>query len=373
MVILLTLTRSQQPETPTTGGARSSQASKGVPLDIQTVRHHLAAHGMWYDAPNYDQYQDLRNLVSEILGATPGMDLRPESTKKIRDCLREHATTDESTLLGPLVQLLVKTTKTAPKRHDVNGKVEEVMDMLLNKIAVDQDFIEDGLKSVRDRIFVRGFLPGQTVENKSLGLTDPKPDLTWGLKIPQFPIAGKGLTLLEKDVEAMVKVCPGIQHAFFAIDFGSCEKSIEEVENQAIRTGANLVQARRQLNAKAAAVKAKEEKQPTRQKSFTDPPTQDTVEAQGPSPPPLPPKADLNSIAFTVSWVPQMAKLHVHWFEENIGPQGIWQMTMLNAYLLCREDSLKEFRKDIGNILAWGTYKRKQEVLKVMQEIYPNY
>ncbi|KAI4150561.1 MAG: hypothetical protein L6R39_002244, partial [Caloplaca ligustica] len=190
------------------------------------------------------------------------MNMTSESAKKIQKYLHDHATMNENTLLERIVNLVVKTTKIVPKEHDLNGQVKEVVDTLLNKIAIDQDYVEDGLESVRDMSFVRGFLPQQTIENKALGLTDPKPDLTYGLIIPKDPMPNKGLALLETDVEAMVKICPGIQHAFFSIEFGACGKSLEEVENQSIRTGADLVEARRQLNAKAAAAKAEREKQP---------------------------------------------------------------------------------------------------------------
>ncbi|KAL9597956.1 MAG: hypothetical protein Q9219_004787 [cf. Caloplaca sp. 3 TL-2023] len=361
----------KQPSTPNAGPSKSSQASKNIPLTVKPVRDHLAAHGMWFEHPRHRTYQDLQNLVNGILFATPGMDMTAESAEKIKTYLHEHATTNEKTLLERSINLLITTTRTIPKKHDIDGKVKEVIDTLLNQIAVDQDFIQDGLESIRDKEYVRGFLPLQTVENKTLGLTDPKPDMTWGLKIPQFPIPGRGMVLLEQDVEAMVKICPEIQHAFFAIEYGSCEKSLEQVENQSIRTGANLVEARRRLNARATAAKQARERQPTPPKN--PPAEQSSQDSIVPATAPMPSGADLDSIAFTVSWVPQMAKLHVHWYEENVAPVGIWHMSMLNVYVFCRESSLQDFRRDIGNILAWGTYKRRQEVEKVMKDIYSNY
>ncbi|KAL8942018.1 MAG: hypothetical protein Q9216_001908 [Gyalolechia sp. 2 TL-2023] len=359
------LTHIQGPSTP---GTKSTQANKQVPPTVKLVRDHLAVHGMWFEHPAYKNYPDLQNVVNSILRTTPGMDMTAESAEKIKDYMQEHATTNENTLLERIVELMIKTTKTVPKKHEIDGRVKEVMDSIFNKIAVDQDFIEEGLTSIPDKSYVRGFLPEQTIENKAVGLSDPKPDMTWGLKIPRFPIPGQGIALLERDVEAMVKVCPDIQHAFFAIEFGSCEKSLEQVENQAIRTGADLVEARRHLNARAAAARQARDPEPTIQ----DPSIQSTDEGKTPAPPPAP-KADLDSIAFTVSWVPQMAKLHVHWYEENVGSVGIWHMTMLNAYVFCREQSLKEFRLDVGNILAWGVFTRKWRVQQVMKDIYPDY
>lgn len=147
---------------------------------------------------------------------------------------------------------------------------------------------------------------------------------------------------------------------------------MEEVHNQSIRTGADLVEARRRLNAKAATVKAAREKQPADPGS-SEKQAEAAAAAETPISAPSLQKADLNSIAFTVSWVPRMAELHVHWYEEKLGPVGIWHMTLVNAYMFYREDSLKELRKDIGNVLAWGLYKRKDEVLRVMKDLYPEY
>ncbi|KAL8900585.1 MAG: hypothetical protein Q9207_005621 [Kuettlingeria erythrocarpa] len=327
---------------------------------------------MWFESTAYNKYPDLQNAVSKILDATPGMSMTSESAKKIQEYLHEHATTNENTLLERLINLVVKTTKIALANHDLNGQVKEVVHTMLNKIAEDQDYVQDGLESIRDKSFVRGFLPLQTIENKALGLTDPKPDMTYGLKIPKEPIPGKGLALLERDVEAMVKICPEMQHAFFAIDFGACGKSLEEVQNQSIRTGADLVEARRRLNAKAATAKAAREKQ-SAASGASEKQAEAAAAAETPVSAPLPPEADLNSMAFTVSWVPRMAELHAHWYEENVGSEGIWHMTLVKGYMFYREDSLKEFRKDIGNILAWGLYKRKEEVLRMMKDLYPDY
>ncbi|KAL8823409.1 MAG: hypothetical protein Q9170_008363 [Blastenia crenularia] len=360
------------PKNPSTPGSKSTPTPKHVPPTVKLVRDHLAINGMWFEHAAYDNHLDLQNKVNGILNATPGMDMTAESAVKIRDFMKAQAVTNENSLLDDLVKLLIKTTKVVPQKHDLDGRVKEVMDSLLDKIAVDQDLVTEGLHPVRDKLYVRGFLPPTTISNKAVGLSDPKPDTTWGLEIPQYPIPGEGIALLEPDVEAMVKVCPEVQHAFCAVEFGSCEKSLEQVENQSIRTGADFVEARRQLNAKAAAAKQAREPQPPSPK----PSVQQADKGKNPESCPEPssePQADLESIAFTVSWVPQMAKLHVHWHESNIGPTGIWHMTMLNAYMFCREQSLKEFRHDLGNILSWGVLKRKFEVEKIMKDIYPNY
>ncbi|KAL8745205.1 MAG: hypothetical protein Q9190_002638 [Brigantiaea leucoxantha] len=107
-----------------------------------------------------------------------------------------------------------------------------------------------------------------------------------------------------------------------------------------------MVEARRRLNVRAAAPNG---------------PIPATSTTTGP---PSPPTADLTSIAFTVSWVPQMANLHVHWYEDHLGQRDVYHITNISMYLLARDGELQQFRNDIRNILEWGTYKQKSQAEK---------
>lgn len=241
----------------------------------------------------------------------------------------------------------------------------ESVDHLLRQ-AAGQDLAEDGLGRVRNTLFRKGFVPNQTSEK----IADPKPDFTWGLVVPTKQEAGQGLAVVEREVDNWIKICPGLQHPFLASQLKGASKPIEEAENQAIPTGATFVNVRRHINAKAAAAKALQAGGPTNQLY----PTNNAAHDQSKFPPS---RADLDSIAFTIAWVPQMAKLLVHWYEERPGRLGIYHATVVGAYMFAKrttlKDNLLELRRDVGRILEWGIYDRKSQVDRVLKDIYPNY
>ena len=285
--------------------------------------------------------------------------MRDESVRKIQQQRKENATCNESTILDPNMDLVIKTQRTVIEEHsrkrDADQMLQEQVEDCLESLAKDLDFSEKGLKHRRDSLYLSSLLPGQTDKTNALGLTNPKPDRTYGFKIPLYPTPGKGYALASPEIEAMMQVCPGIRNPFFAIERKGPEGSIEEAENQAMRAGATLVNARRQLNAKAAAAKATRAGTPS-------------------APAPLITNvADLDSIAFTVSWTPRFAELHVHWHETVAGGGEIWHMTPVDSYVLDRNVELKKFRKAAGDVLQWGCYKRMNEVEKDLKQIYPNF
>lgn len=320
---------------------------------------------MWFDEDDYDKYPDLKELVDSILGAKSDVNLRTESAQKIRKLLHKHATANEDTLMEPLVDMIIKTIHYTPKnRDDFDEMVVESVDNLLSEV-IGRDLTDDGVDHVRNTPFRKGFIPNQTAEKK---ISDPKPDFTWGLIVPAKQEAGQGLGVVEREVQEWIKICPGLQHAFLASQFKGAAKPIEEAENQAISTGAVLVNARRHINTKAAAAKAEGGEQ-TDQTT----PTNQAVNNQS-APPPS--KADLDSIAFTIAWVPQMAKLLLHWYEERPGRLGIYHATVVGAYMFAKKttlrDNLLELRRDVARVLEWGVYGRKSQVDKVLKDIYPN-
>ncbi len=363
----------QQPQTPKTKSSGQS-SKKSITSNVKNNRDALTQQNMWFDEDDYDKYEDLKTLVDSILGSKSELDLRTQSAKKIQKFLHDHATDNEDTLIEPLVDMVIKTIGYTPKQcEDVDEMLTDSIDHLLTQ-ATGGDLTKDGLGRVRNTPLRKGFVPNQTSPEK---IADPKPDFTWGLIVPTKQEAGQGLAVVGSEVKELIKICPGLQHAFFASQLKGASKPIEEAENQIIPTGAVLVNARRHINAKAAAAKAASQASalPTSQSC----PTTDDVApapAHGQSTS-TPSRADLESIAFTIAWVPQMAKLLVHWYEERPGRLGVYHATVVGAYMFAKRttlrDSLLELRRDIGRILEWGIYNRKNQVDRALKEVYPNY
>ena len=101
----------------------------------------------------------------------------------------------------------------------------------------------------------------------------------------------------------------------------------------------------------------------------------------------------MNSFAFSCCWVPQYANVFVHWHElrkdeslinpfdnptnEHAGDDGaiaqphtyssIWHMNLIQGYTFSREEDMKEFRRDIDNILGWGVSLERKEALRDLE------
>ena len=91
------------------------------------------------------------------------------------------------------------------------------------------------------RSLVKNIILGKnyTSEEKAMGLTDPKPDLTHGIQKPEVsPIP---TTRLKMKCQAWRSVIPGMQWPFFFMEHKGCEDSIAQAENQAIRDEAVLM------------------------------------------------------------------------------------------------------------------------------------
>ncbi|KAL9123477.1 MAG: hypothetical protein Q9217_007083 [Psora testacea] len=195
----------------------------------------------------------------------------------------------------------------------------------------------EGLKKVTDMLWLDKVLPTKFVEvvGKKMGLTIPKPDFTYGLAKKPFPDpnqANPGRT-----AEAYINLAPEVHYPFFAFECGSCEKSPEQCENQAIGDGATMVEAMRQLDILAGSI------------------NEDT-EPLGP---------DSINIAFTCVWVPKIAEIHVNWFERTKPGKGggIYHMNRLSTYLQHDAAHVSNFRHDTHNILDYGVAKGRKDQL----------
>ena len=160
-----------------------------------------------------------------------------------------------------------------------------------------------------------------------MGITDPKPDVTFGLREPEFPDPSLPLP---NGIQALLGVAPGMQHAFFVIEHKSIEESIGLAEVQATRDGAVLVKARMLLH---------EHIQPA-----------GYVRPTG---------ADDSSLVFSCAWIPDYAKIYVHWFEKLASGIELYHMNVLSEYIMRRPEEMRLFRRHVQNIMDWGLLKRK--------------
>ena len=329
------------------------------------------------DEGSYDRYPEFRKEVETMVFGDRGSAMRTQSLQSIKIWRMQNATKDEKTFFAGLIPKVLST-------RSFGQEVER---------EASSFYEDDGLDKREDCLFVKNLLPLRSdyAEAASQGVTTPKPDFVYGLKVPQFP--RPDAPILRPETKAEIGVAPGIKHAFFSIDNKSAQQSIEAAENQAMRAGATMVNARRFLNRKAAKGKVRpvinQATDTTATTAGTDAAhdaamrdpfvthtaatpsatpaeqvTETTEEAIG---------VDTNSFAFTCSWVPQMANLHVHWFELCRDGSKVYHMNLLRGYLMSNKDHLADFRKDIHNILDYGVSTKRKEILKQLEQDIAQY
>ena len=286
---------------------------------------------MWFNnTDSLEACPEFKEKVYKIFEKERASRMQEPSFKKIKMFMEKNSTANEATLFGGLIDPVIKSERTVQgKKRNAEGEI----------LFVCRSFEDDDMVCKRDLPFVKGFLPGKMDKRteSQLGLTDPKPDWTFGIRRNEFPLPG---SLPSERAETIMGVADGMIHPFFVIENKGCDASIEVARNQAIRDGAVMVNARIHLNALA-----KEDA---------------GNRAQG---------ADMDAFAFSCTWDANMSELWIHWHQTREDGVEIFQMNQLGQYFTWNHEHLAQFRHDIHNILDWGTLTNKKNCEQVVQDI----
>jgi hypothetical protein len=271
-------------------------------------------------------HEDFKTMVQSIVTGDRLSSMKPESQEKFMKNRAKLITGNESTLVSKLMPILVRDSRTVNSQGDLV-----------------RDWDHDNLDANDNQEFIRGFVPIPDVRQdqvlaklleKSPGMKNPKPDITYGLA----PEAFTEEELVANETYAPITgISPRILHPFLIFEWKSERGTMEEARYQARRGGAALVNARRQLNALA-----------------------NCSDSNGP---------DWNSFVFSCVLDPNVAYIHVHWCERK-NDQLSWYMSKVSGHLVDEEYDIKILRRNIDNILDWGVLNRVQEIKGVLQKIY---
>lgn len=299
----------------------TSSSGPKVAKNVRNVRDSLGEEGFYFeDDDSYDRYPELQKEVERIFYRQRGSAMRTESLKAIKQWRKDNATAPEDAFFSKLLPKIVKDSRTVETFGTIATSTTK---------SFDSDELHEATKATLNR----GVLyQGRENLEKKLGLSNPVPDHLWGLKIPHNP--PRNAPKLNAAATALIKLGGDVRWAGFAMEDKSADEPIAEAENQAIRSGAALVESRRQL--KALARKPGE------------------VEPVG---------VDTDCIAFSCSWVPQLANIHVHWHELTAEGYSIWHMNWVEGYRFSKDAEMRKFRHDVHNILDWVCgHERKKKV-----------
>ena len=203
-------------KTPSNASVRVSDPK--LPKNVLNIRESLASQGLRiHDRAAFDRCPDFKEKIDRILARERPSRMSDKSARAAVKTMYKHYAQNEKTLFREFRPLVIKPTRTVTTlKRDAEGAV----------IASLKAYDDDGLMVIEDCPFVRDMVPGKnyTSEEKAMGLTDPKPDLTYGIQKPEFPpiLAPK----LKMRCQAWKSVAPGMHWPFFVIEHKGCEDSI---------------------------------------------------------------------------------------------------------------------------------------------------
>lgn len=263
-----------------------------------------------------DLYSAFKEMTFDVVSRERNSIMIPGSAKKIREYQKEYAVANEKKYFDDIVSKVIKDKRLIsgqkPKplkaAQDGDKDDDEQFDAEFDQERDDtlkgdiqsayKAFKDSDMNKTQDQVFIEGLLP---ILKKNFGLLTPKLDFVFGFKIDRF--SSESTPRLSNSTLQLVRVAPGIEHPFLVIEAKGCSSPIQEAENQAIRSGAALVNVRKLLERKARGA------------------TQS--DSSGP---------DMTSWVFSCAWVPHLAQIFVNWLE--IRPQGqpFYHMNLIESY-----------------------------------------
>ena len=279
---------------------------------------------IYKDKTAYLDFHQFKEAVEKVKTSTRSSGVKAASEKRFREQLQEYQYDNEDTLLNEILPLIIK------RDHDVDTQTHG-------------EWWSEGLKVNTNREFKRTFLPnchdgqGHGAEIAKLlkkvdGMTNPKPDRTYGVR-PSFLPSPEGLTL-STETDQLISISPGLTAAFFLVEGKSYAGNMFEAENQARRGGATLVNAGRKLFKLAG-----------------------REDAQGP---------DDKTNVYSATFDPQVIKVWIHWAEVRSNGKVHFHMNRVFGCLFDDDDVLGKIRNVAHNIIDWGLNER----LDLLKQVY---
>ena len=293
---------------------------------------------MWYDDEEaFDRCPNLKDVVTEIITNAPRSEMADSSAKKVLAAVKKNYTQNEKTVFRKVQPLIVKFARKVAEQEnsEFNGGIE----------VIKREFEDDDLQVVEDCNFTKRLLPlpDSVTNDKDMGLTEPKPDFTYGIAEPK-PVPN-GEVHVPKLLLAYLGVAPHMRYPFYVEEYKSAEEGIVKAEHQAMRDSAVLVNARRKLNQTLKPA--------------------DWISPEG---------ADMDSFVFSCAWTPDIARIFVNWCEKLPDGQEIFHMTKLGrSYTMDHKEDIKQMRHDVHNILDWGLLTHRWRAQQVWEDIVAHF
>ncbi|KAL8951670.1 MAG: hypothetical protein Q9222_002376 [Ikaeria aurantiellina] len=324
------------------------QAIIKIPTDAQWVAHRLSNYRLYQgDRKAFAKYPEFQGQVRDIINAKRLSSVDPVDFAEFQQAWDVYHDKNEDTVLNELLPFFIKDKRSisikagTPEEEDARHVVS---------------YLQSGLVKISNREFQRSCLPlreeGMSIDKKLLdamakedGMTNPKPDRTFGIAISKLESLGNpsaGDLSAPAEIAVWLEVMRGVHHPFFLVEGKSYQGNLLDTQNQACRGGATLVSASRRLLA-----------------------TLGEPDVIGP---------DTRTFVFSATLAPSIMDIWVHWAElPTQGALPIHHMNKLESKAIDDKANFGLLRKILHNILDWGCGSRLETLRPLLYPAMTNY
>ncbi|KAL8910879.1 MAG: hypothetical protein Q9171_003878 [Xanthocarpia ochracea] len=290
--------------------------------NTRNQRDALEEHQIFFNkAVVRERNRDFIKSVKDTLTGDRCSTASDTTVNNIQKTQDAHETSMENTYAANVFHLYRGTSRTLVPPKTLRDLVTPVT----------RDFADDRLHEEGQCYFVIDLLRGPTGK-KSFGLTDPRPDLGFGIKRKLIDLNPPKLTAGTK---SLIRAAGCLNHCFAITELKGPEGPFAHAVTQAMRGGVALVIAIRELRRRAG---------------------YSTITSG----------ADKNSWVFTMAWEHGRIDVFVCWHETR--PDGeLYNQHLLDQYSLLKPDDIIRFRRDLHNILDWGLDPQRVAGLEKME------
>ena len=335
-------TMAKRSRTETSAEAEKSKdgSSKSVKPDYRQVRIALKFNNFLMENERArKENPKMIERAMEVIDGKRGSAMGDDEQDLLIVTLRKAAMANEATFIDELWNNLLAKERMVLKQgiSRENAPDDAWMSQLWRK---------DFLLHNRDRLFLTGCLPKVMTDDPVLAdllenvprLTVPKPDLAYGIDEDAFTTEE---AWINGRYPLFSEISPRLFHTFFVVEFKSEDGSIEDAKNQASRSAGALISGLRNLDNLTPGGNIKK-------------------------------GADSRTWVFSMAISMQTAQLYVNWANVEHDGSVVYHMHFLTEYSLKVGSRLGEFKKHVDNILDWGIGERKENIQKILNDVYAN-
>ncbi|KAH0557114.1 hypothetical protein GP486_005096 [Trichoglossum hirsutum] len=287
--------------------------------DARDIRRALRSHHFYIDEEHsFERDNQVRKFAESIkntLCSSPG--LSEDEQRDVVTIVRRMQDHVEANVIDALVPFLFPLPEAALGKPGLAKN----RDVELRQECVPDPETEIGSPSLRQHLETVG---------------SPKPSLVFGYTDSSFSRRQASVNESFPDIAGLSR---GMQHPFFFVEWksGSNGGTLYDAQNQAMRTGAALVNARADLFELAY---------PTETASPRD------------------------ACIFSCTIDTFTAATYVHWCTSDTSGNRYFYMNTLSVYVLVRKADVWQFEREVESITDWGLGRRLQETKAVLDVIF---